>query len=84
MYWVLLAWVGLVTVLTFFLLPETYSPVLLRRRAERLRKETGDDTFVTEQELNKRSPSETIYEMLVRPFQIMAGERSAAACLCNS
>ena len=50
-------------------LPETYAPALLRKRAQRLRKETGDTTITTEQELFKASLSEIITETLLRPFR---------------
>lgn len=73
MYWVLFAWSGIVGIIVTATMPETYAPVLLRRRAQKMRKESGDTSFVTEQELNKRKTSEVIYEMLVRPFQIMMG-----------
>ena len=51
-------------------LPETYAPTLLRKRAQRLRKETGDTTITTEQELFKASLSEIITETLLRPFRM--------------
>ena len=34
-------------------LPETYAPVILKRKAQRLRKETGDNTMVAPAELEK-------------------------------
>jgi hypothetical protein len=51
------------------LLPETYAPVLLRRRAERLRKETGNPNITTEQELFRASFSVVLVETLFRPFR---------------
>ena len=52
------------------LLPETYGPTILLRRAERLRKLTGNDQLKTKEE--KAAEGETLYEVmreaLVRPF----------------
>lgn len=42
-FWVLLIWAGVQWVLIFIFVPETYAPVLLRRKAVKLRQETGDD-----------------------------------------
>ena len=49
-------------------IPETYAPVLLKWRAARLRKETGDPNIATEQELFKKSVSEMVKETAIRPF----------------
>ena len=49
-------------------LPETYAPVILRKRAERLRMETNDENIATEQELFKSSFGEMIQENMIRPF----------------
>ena len=49
-------------------LPETYAPVILRRRAQRIREKTGDDNIATEQELFKSSFGEMLQENLLRPF----------------
>ncbi|KAJ7688303.1 major facilitator superfamily domain-containing protein [Mycena rosella] len=49
-------------------LPETFAPTILRKRAARLRAETGRDDIVTEQELFKASFARVLTETLVRPF----------------
>ena len=47
-----LLWVsGFILVLLFFFLPETYGPNILARRARRVRKITGDSTYLTQAEL---------------------------------
>ena len=68
-YWVLLIFVGVCWLLAFAFLKETYSPVLLARRAKRLRAETGDMSIVTEQELHKRPASDILTEALIRPLR---------------
>lgn len=44
-FWVLLIWAGIQWLLIVFFVPETYVPVLLRRRAVKVRTETGDDRW---------------------------------------
>lgn len=64
---------GVIT-LSLLTLPETFAPVILKKRAKRLREETGDNTYVTEQEAFKRDLSGIIVETLIRPFQMLVEE----------
>ncbi|GAD99296.1 MFS multidrug transporter [Paecilomyces variotii No. 5] len=56
----------------FFLLQETYAPQILKVKANKIRKETGDPSWHTEFE----SPDKTIFSILrvsmVRPFRLLA------------
>ena len=54
--------------------PETYAPVILKRRAKKLRKETGDPNIMTEQEMFKVPFSEMMKDTLIRPFEMLATE----------
>lgn len=54
--------------------PETYAPTILLKRARKLRKETGDSTYVTEQELDRRPVSEQLQVYIFRPFQLLFQE----------
>ncbi|KAJ7660023.1 major facilitator superfamily domain-containing protein [Mycena rosella] len=60
-------------------LPETYEPTILLRRAQRLRKLTGNPELRTATERSEESQSarEVIYESLVRPF-VLAKEPALA------
>ncbi|KAF2800568.1 MFS general substrate transporter [Melanomma pulvis-pyrius CBS 109.77] len=74
LYWIQLilsfaAWVGI-----SFTVPETYTPKLLAKRATKLRKETGDDKFVTEEDLDLRPLSQRLRLFLLRPFQLLFQE----------
>jgi hypothetical protein len=69
--YLLLIIIGIAWILCTFLLPETYAPVLLRKRAAKLRKETGDPSYMTEQERNKRSIGEIIKVSLFRPMEML-------------
>ncbi|EGW30400.1 multidrug resistance protein 10 [Spathaspora passalidarum NRRL Y-27907] len=42
---VLLLWSALLLILVIFFVPETYEPINLKRKAKRLRKQTGDDRY---------------------------------------
>lgn len=73
MIWINMILAALVAVLTLTI-PETFAPALLKKRAARLRKETGNPNITTEQELFKASLSDVIVETLIRPFQMLATE----------
>ncbi|WWD19342.1 hypothetical protein CI109_103801 [Kwoniella shandongensis] len=73
-YYLLLGISGAAWLLTTFFLPETYAVVILRKRAQKLRKETGDESYVTEQELHKQPLSVVIKTSLVRPMQLLFTE----------
>lgn len=66
-----LIWIsGFALVFLFFLLPETYGPTILLRRAQRLRKLTGNQQLRTATEKASESLSAAAFlnENLVRPF----------------
>jgi hypothetical protein len=67
-------WTFTVLTLAFFCLPETYAPVLLKRKAQRLRKETGDERFFHPQEKIKLSPKTIITKHLSRPILMLTTE----------
>ncbi|KZV75241.1 MFS general substrate transporter [Peniophora sp. CONT] len=71
--WANLAFAGAVSALLTFI-PETYAPQILKRRARKLREQTGLDTYVTEQELFPRPFAEIIVETLIRPFTMLLTE----------
>lgn len=54
--------------------PYSYAPTLLQWRAKRLRKETGDESIMTEQERLKRPLSEIAHETLLRPIVMLTTE----------
>ncbi|KAK5121658.1 hypothetical protein LTR85_004830 [Meristemomyces frigidus] len=67
-------WVFVVTAMAFFLMPELYGPVLLKRKAQRLRKETGDDRYWHPHEASKISPSNIITKHVSRPLKMFVTE----------
>ena len=74
LYWIQLILAGLVWVLITFTVPETYAPTILARRAKKLRKETGDASYVTKQEIDGQPLAERLRVFLIRPFQLLFGE----------
>lgn len=74
LYWIQLILSGVAWFLISFTVPETYAPKLLARRAKKMRKETGDDKFVTEEDLDLRPLSQRLRLFLLRPFQLLFQE----------
>ncbi|KAI8891056.1 MFS general substrate transporter [Backusella circina FSU 941] len=72
-YWVNMMLAGAMWVL-ICILPETYHPVLLSKRAKRIRAETGDPTYVTVEEEFPVPITELVQANLVRPFVMLATE----------
>lgn len=70
--WLILILAGAATICMVFT-KETYAPVLLKAKAARLRKETGDDRWWTRYDLNI-SPLALIKLNLTRPFVLFATE----------
>ena len=70
-FWVLVIWAGVQWMLILFFVPETYVPVLLRRKAIKLRKETGDSRWQAPIEKMNRSVAKTVLWSCVRPFQLL-------------
>ena len=58
--------------LMFFFLPETSSPNILLRRAQRLRALTGSNRFMTQSELDQKNlqPSAVVFDALIKPIEI--------------
>lgn len=74
LYWIQLIASGAIWCLITFTVPETYAPTLLKRRAKKMRKETGNDKYVTAEEIDTRPFSERLIIFLVRPFQLLFRE----------
>jgi multidrug resistance protein len=75
-FYVLMMWSGVNWLLLFFFVPETYAPVLLRRKARALRKETGDERYKAPIEMMNKSVTKTVILSCWRPFQLLVLEAS--------
>lgn len=71
-FYVLLMWTGCMLALIVFLVPETYHPVVLKKKAQRLRKETGEQRWRAPMEKTNKSITRTILLSLKRPFQLVS------------
>ena len=74
LYWLQLILTGTFYILITFTVPETYAPTILAKQAKKKRKETGDDTYTSEVELNARPMVERLEVFLLRPFQLLFTE----------
>lgn len=72
-FWTNMAFAGVLMVL-IGLVPETYAPLILKQRAARLRKETGNPNIITEQEKTKPSLKDIIRINLIRPITMIMTE----------
>jgi MFS family permease len=73
-FYVLIIWSGVTLVMIILLVPETYHPVLLRNKARKLRKETGDERWKAPMEKTSKSIVRTITHSLQRPGQLLLFE----------
>ncbi|RAL07593.1 MFS transporter, partial [Aspergillus homomorphus CBS 101889] len=73
-FYVLLIWTGALLALIFLFVPETYHPVLLRRKAQRLRDETGDERWQAPIEKLQRSVAQTVLRSTYRPLLLLTME----------
>lgn len=82
-FYILLIWSG-VMFICVLLVPETYHPVLLARKAASLRKETGNEAYRSASEIAsaQKSVAKTIQHSLYRPFQLLVLE-PMVLCLCT-
>ncbi|PGG97474.1 hypothetical protein AJ79_09194 [Helicocarpus griseus UAMH5409] len=72
-FWIGLMFAGITTPLCIFM-PETYAPVLLQRRARKLRKETGNNGIVAPFDIQKKGIKVTLTVTLTRPIRMMIHE----------
>ncbi|KAL1871180.1 hypothetical protein VTK73DRAFT_2231 [Phialemonium thermophilum] len=73
-HYVLIIWSGSILIALALFVPETYHPVLLRNKARRIRKETGDDRWKAPIEKRSKSILKTVAFSLLRPFQLLVYE----------
>lgn len=71
--------IAIVVLITFFAMPEVYSPVLLKRKAKRLRKETGDERYWHPHEAERIRPNNVINKYFSRPLRMLFTEPMVAA-----
>ncbi|KKZ68044.1 hypothetical protein EMCG_06254 [[Emmonsia] crescens] len=73
-FYMLLIWAASVLIAIALLVPETYHPVLLRRKAIQLRRETGDERWRAPIEISERSVAQTVLRSVYRPMMLLTME----------
>uniref|UniRef100_A0A8H7NF07 Major facilitator superfamily (MFS) profile domain-containing protein n=1 Tax=Bionectria ochroleuca TaxID=29856 RepID=A0A8H7NF07_BIOOC len=73
-YYVLLIWGFILLLAIVFLCPETYHPIILKKKAQMLRKKTNDERWVAPTERTKKSVLAAVGRSLLRPFQLLIFE----------
>ncbi|KAF7357880.1 RNA polymerase II-associated protein [Mycena venus] len=76
-YRILLIWSGVEMVAIFLFVPESYAPVLLKRKAAKLRKETGDQTYWAPLDRHDTSFARSLLLSCYVPFKLLIFERMA-------
>ncbi|KAJ5551924.1 Major facilitator superfamily domain general substrate transporter [Penicillium sp. DV-2018c] len=71
-------WIGLIlsgaSLPLVIFLPETYAPVILKRRARKLRKDTGNSSIVSPLDIESRNLREMFFITISRPFRMIMHE----------
>ncbi|KIJ29895.1 hypothetical protein M422DRAFT_235088 [Sphaerobolus stellatus SS14] len=75
-FWIMFGLSALVVLISFFKLPETYPPLLLKRRARRLQAESGNTKYYSSihEQLKSTSAREMFLTNLKRPFLFLLTE----------
>lgn len=73
---------GVIQLMGLFFLRETYGPRLLALRAKHLRKESGDDAYRTEAELQKKTLAQVLRGALIRPFRLLLTQPIVQCLAC--
>ncbi|CAE7156491.1 unnamed protein product [Rhizoctonia solani] len=68
LFGVLAIFAGVCTVVLALTLPETYAPIILKKRAEKLRKSTGDERYYSAIERENLHWTKRLENILGRPF----------------
>lgn len=73
-FYVLLIWSGAMLALIVIFVPETYDPVLLRDKARKMRRDTGNEKWKAPIEMTDRSIAQTLLASIYRPFLLLTLE----------
>ncbi|TFY79319.1 hypothetical protein EWM64_g4693 [Hericium alpestre] len=79
-FWVLTIFAGACLAMVVLTLPETYGPILLVNRAKELRKDTGDDRYYAQLELQDFTLRESIMNVVAKPFKMLFLEPMLMFC----
>ncbi|KAJ9504159.1 hypothetical protein LTR99_005911 [Exophiala xenobiotica] len=72
---------AVLTIPLICIMPESYTPVLLSRKAKRLRKETGDSEIIARTDLQKKTLRHILTVVMTRPYRMLFQE-VIVMCTC--
>lgn len=73
-FYIMLMMLTAICLLVIVVVPETYEPVLIKRKAQRIRRETGDDRYYAAIEHKPLSLLESIVVASKRPVLLLVGD----------
>ncbi|KAJ7049929.1 MFS general substrate transporter [Mycena amicta] len=76
-YRISLIWMFGEMIAIFLFVPESYGPVLIKRKAQRLRKETGDNSYFAPLDQRETSMARMLYLSCTVPFKLLLFDRMA-------
>jgi len=76
-YYIMLCWIAVETLMLILFVPETFVPVILKRKAARLRKTTGDAGFYAPLDKSTDGLARAIILSCYKPFELLLLDRMA-------
>ncbi|KAJ5353529.1 hypothetical protein N7541_006093 [Penicillium brevicompactum] len=73
-FYVLMIWTGVLLAIIVFCTPETFQPILLKRKAQKMRIETGDERWRSSLDGGEKSILATVGQSIYRPIQLLVFE----------
>lgn len=73
-YWACAMFSGVCLVIVFFTMKETYAPIILKRKAKRICKETGQDVYKSPLDMHPLVPRHLLHDTLLFPFIMLIQE----------
>jgi Major Facilitator Superfamily len=75
-FWTITIWSAITWLLIFLFVPETFHPMILTKRARKIRKETGDESYKSQHEINyaDKTIRQTLWLSSLRVPQLLALE----------
>ncbi|ETW81890.1 major facilitator superfamily [Heterobasidion irregulare TC 32-1] len=76
-YYIIIIWIFIQTIGLILLVPETYIPVILKQKAQRVRKETGELKYYAPIERTNKSLIQALAISCYKPFELVLLDRMA-------
>ncbi|KAI6153722.1 major facilitator superfamily domain-containing protein [Pisolithus tinctorius] len=74
LFWILTVFAGVCLLLIVFTVPETFQPVILVKKAQKVRRQTSNERYYASFETRKLSFAQQMENILARPFKILFHE----------